>query len=66
MSLAEYLAFEEQSSVKHYYVAGELCAMSGTTFRHGIYEDLTLPPLTVREENEWNEAEWADYVVEDR
>jgi Uma2 family endonuclease len=30
-----------------------------------IYEDVTLPPLTVREGEEWDEAEWGDYAIED-
>lgn len=36
MSLDEYLAFEEQSSIKHEYVAGEVYAMSGVTTRHNL------------------------------
>jgi Uma2 family endonuclease len=36
MSLDEYLAFEEQSPVKHEYVAGEVHAMSGVTTRHNL------------------------------
>ena len=36
MSLDEYLAFEEQSPVKHEYVAGEVYAMSGVTTRHNL------------------------------
>jgi Uma2 family endonuclease len=35
MSLDEYFVFEEQSSTKHEFVAGEVYAMSGVTFRHG-------------------------------
>ena len=35
MSLDEYLTIEEQSPVKHEFVAGEVYAMSGVTFRHG-------------------------------
>jgi Uma2 family endonuclease len=35
MSLRDYLAFEEQSIIKHEYVAGEVYAMSGVTIRHG-------------------------------
>ena len=34
MSLDEYLAFEERSPIKHEYVAGEVYAMSGATWRH--------------------------------
>ncbi len=30
-----------------------------------IYEDVTLPPLTVKEEEAWYGAEWADYAEED-
>ena len=36
MSLDEYLAFEEQSPVKHEYVAGEVYLMSGVTLRHNL------------------------------
>ena len=36
MSLDEYLAFEERSSIKHEYVAGEVYAMSGVTTRHNL------------------------------
>ena len=36
MTLDEYLAFEEQSVIKHEYVAGEVCAMAGTTTRHNL------------------------------
>src|SRR5215212_710770 len=34
VSLAEYLAFEQESSIRHEYVAGEVYAMSGATTRH--------------------------------
>jgi Uma2 family endonuclease len=30
-----------------------------------IYEDVTLPPLSVREGEDWQNYEWADYVGED-
>jgi Uma2 family endonuclease len=36
MTLEEYLAFEEQSPIKHEYVAGEVYAMSGVTLRHNV------------------------------
>lgn len=36
MSLEAYLAFEEQSPVKHEYVGGEVYAMSGVTTRHNL------------------------------
>jgi Uma2 family endonuclease len=36
MTLAEYLAFEEASPIKHEYVAGEVFAMSGVTTRHNL------------------------------
>lgn len=36
MTLDEYLAFEEQSVIKHEYVAGEVYAMSGVTTRHNL------------------------------
>jgi len=34
MSVDEYLRFEESSSLRHEYVAGEVYAMSGVTVRH--------------------------------
>jgi len=34
MTLDEYLAFEEQSPIRHEFVAGEVYAMSGPTTRH--------------------------------
>ena len=36
MSLDEYLAFEEQSPIRHEYVAGEVYAMTGVTTRHNL------------------------------
>jgi Uma2 family endonuclease len=36
MTLEEYLAFEENSPIKHEYVAGEVFAMSGVTTRHNL------------------------------
>jgi Uma2 family endonuclease len=36
MSLAEYLAFEDASPLKHEFVAGEVYAMSGATTRHNL------------------------------
>jgi Uma2 family endonuclease len=36
MTLEEYLAFEERSTVKHEYVAGEAYAMPGVTTRHNL------------------------------
>lgn len=36
LSVEEYLRFEEQSLLRHEYVAGELFAMSGSTLRHNI------------------------------
>ena len=36
MSLDEYLAFEEQSPIRHEYVAGEVHAMTGATTRHNL------------------------------
>jgi len=35
MSVDAYLAFEEQSAIKHEFIAGEVYAMAGVTFRHG-------------------------------
>ena len=35
MTVAEFLAFEEVSQVRHEYVRGEAFAMSGSTYRHG-------------------------------
>src|SRR5215218_8446413 len=34
MTVAEYFRFEEESEIKHEYVAGEVYAMSGATVRH--------------------------------
>lgn len=34
MSVADYLAFEESSAVRHEYVAGEIHAMSGASLAH--------------------------------
>ena len=34
MTLDEYLALEEESPIRHEYVAGEVYAMSGPTTRH--------------------------------
>ena len=36
MTVEEYFRFEEGSEVRHEYVAGELYAMSGATFRHSV------------------------------
>lgn len=36
LSLDEYLAMEEASTVKHEFVAGEVYAMSGVTVRHNV------------------------------
>ncbi|MBI2073542.1 MAG: Uma2 family endonuclease [Gemmatimonadetes bacterium] len=36
MSLEEYLAFEEQSPLRHEFIAGEVFAMSGATTRHNL------------------------------
>jgi Uma2 family endonuclease len=36
MSVEEYFQFEEQSPIKHEYVAGEVYAMSGATARHNL------------------------------
>ena len=36
LTLDEYLAFEEQSPLKHEYIAGEVFAMSGVTIRHNL------------------------------
>lgn len=36
MTLEEYLAFEEQSPIRHEYVAGEVFAMSGASTRHNL------------------------------
>jgi Uma2 family endonuclease len=36
MTVEEYLAFEENSPVRHEYVAGEVFAMSGVTTRHNL------------------------------
>ncbi|MGH7638591.1 MAG: Uma2 family endonuclease [Gemmatimonadaceae bacterium] len=36
MTLEEYLEFEENSPIKHEYVAGEVFAMSGVTTRHNL------------------------------
>ena len=34
MTVEEYLRFDEGSPARHEYVAGEVYAMSGVTFRH--------------------------------
>jgi len=34
MTVEEYFRFEERSPIKHEYVAGEVYAMSGATWRH--------------------------------
>jgi Uma2 family endonuclease len=36
MTVEEYFRFEESSSIKHEYVAGEVYAMSGATARHNL------------------------------
>jgi Uma2 family endonuclease len=36
MSVEEYLSLEESSPIKHEYVAGEVYAMSGATWRHNL------------------------------
>jgi Uma2 family endonuclease len=36
LTLEEYLAFEEQSPLRHEYVAGEVFAMTGGTTRHNL------------------------------
>jgi len=36
MSVEEYLKFDESSSIKHEYVAGEVFAMSGPNLRHNL------------------------------
>jgi Uma2 family endonuclease len=36
MSVEEYFRFEERSTIKHEYVAGEVYAMSGATWRHNL------------------------------
>lgn len=36
MTLEEYLEFEEQSPIRHEYVAGEVFAMTGATTRHNL------------------------------
>jgi Uma2 family endonuclease len=36
MTLEEYLEFEENSPIRHEYVAGEVFAMSGATARHNL------------------------------
>ena len=36
LTLAEYLAWEETTSTKHEFVAGEVYAMSGVTVRHNV------------------------------
>jgi Uma2 family endonuclease len=36
MSLHDYLVWEEQNTIKHEYVAGEVYAMSGVTVRHNL------------------------------
>jgi len=36
LTLAEYLAFEETTSTKHEFVAGEVYAMTGVTVRHNL------------------------------
>lgn len=51
LSVEEYLRFEEQSSVKHEYVAGRVYAMAGVTLTHErIVRNLTrlLDPLALR------------------
>jgi len=46
MTLEEYLAFEEQSRIRHEYIAGEIFAITGATKRHNriagrLYSALT-------------------------
>ena len=36
MTVEEYFQFEERSTIKHEYVAGEVYAMSGATARHNL------------------------------
>ena len=36
MTIREYLAFEEQSDIRHEYVAGEIHATAGASRRHGL------------------------------
>jgi Uma2 family endonuclease len=36
LTLEEYLAFEEASTIKHEFVAGQVYAMSGVTLRHNL------------------------------
>ena len=36
MTVADYLAFEEESDIKHEYIDGEICPMTGGTFRHAM------------------------------
>src|SRR5687768_8944979 len=36
MTVEEYFRFEEESAIKHEYVAGEVYAMSGATARHNL------------------------------
>ena len=36
MTVEEYFRFEERSPIKHEYVAGEVYAMSGATWRHNL------------------------------
>ncbi len=45
MSFDEYLAFEENSPIKHEYVSGEAYAMTGVTTRHNL---ITLPISVAR------------------
>ncbi len=42
---AEYLALERRSALKHEYVAGELFAMGGASFRHNVIMTNTLMSL---------------------
>jgi len=36
MTVEEYLKFDEESRIRHEYVAGEIFAMCGSTVRHGV------------------------------
>ena len=36
MTVADYLAFEQESEIKHEYIDGEIYPMTGGTFRHAI------------------------------
>jgi Uma2 family endonuclease len=49
MTVEEYFRFEESSPIKHEYVAGEVYAMSGATWRHNLIAGTTFALLLAAE-----------------